>query len=88
MCSGLFMAAQPVGARWAFSRNPGVADEARPVWQSIRARHSSWAKMISQGSPRLLFRRVFFGDLGDVQQHRFAPFLNGEAAEAFGIDAR
>ena len=35
-----------------------------------------------------MFWRVFLGDLGDVKQHRFAPFLNGKTAEARDIDAR
>src|ERR1017187_8996791 len=89
MCSGLFMAAEPVGAgRTTICRQAGMADKARPVGQSIRARHSACAQIFPQGSPRLLLGRVFPGNFGDVQQHRFAPFLNGKTAEARDIDAR
>jgi len=82
------MAAQPIGARRTFSRDPRVAHEARPVRQSVGARNSARVQMFSQGNPRLLFRRVLLCDFGDVQQHRFAPFLYGQAAEASGIDTR
>ncbi len=82
------MAAQPVGLRWAFTRDAGVTDKARPVRQGIQARNVARTQLFSQGSPRLLFRRVFFGDLGDMKQYRLAPFLNCEAAEARNIDAR
>jgi hypothetical protein len=65
-----------------------MTDEARPVWQSIGSRHIPRAQIFSQSSPRFLFRRVLPGDPGNVKQDRLAPFLNGEAAEAFGIDVR
>ena len=88
MNSGISIAAKPVGAWRAFPRDPGVADKARPMGEPIGSRHETRGQIFSQRNPRLLFRRVFPGDLGDVQQHRFAPFLNREPAEASGIDAR
>ena len=43
--------------------------------------------MLAEISPRLLFGCVFARDLGNVQQHRLAPFLNGKMTKPRRIDA-
>ena len=88
MRSGLFMAAQPVGARRATVRgHAGVADEPTPVRQGIGARHGAGRQMMANPDPRLQFRREAFGEASDVEQDRLASLLDGKTAQAGGIHA-
>ena len=53
--------------------------------QGVGARHRPRGEMPSNESPRMQVGRETFGHTRDVKQHRFAAFLNGEAAQHRGV---
>lgn len=86
MRSGLFMAAEPVGAwRTALGRHAGVADEPAPMREGVGAGNAAFGQMSAHPGPRLRFRREASGETRDVEQDRLASFLDGETTEAGAI---
>src|SRR5205814_1540420 len=66
-------------------RDAGIADQSRPVRQGVRARHAARTKISPEVRPWFIVRGEFFGNGGNVEQHRLDALLNGQMTQALWI---
>ena len=70
------------------SAHAGVADESAPMRESVGGWHGPGRQVLAQTDPRFHFRREASGQSRDMEQDRFASFLDGQTAQADGVHAR
>src|SRR5439155_7519264 len=63
----------------------GIADQSRPVRQSVCARHAARTKMSPQVRPWFIVRGELCGDCGNVEQYRLDALMNGQLTQALWI---